>query len=261
MNPVDQPHGGGEDGKGGLDKDIDNKNGEAERREKEPKQRLSEREELLERREQAEEPAEEEATEEVEAPEGDEMAEGDDEALSDEGDDLLGDDPDAEEETTGPAVIYNGIADFRSFHRMVSGNEVELHWDVEHQGDRVVATQVTPMRTLRYEYLVHYDSLELSDIAVYQTGRGTAVMHMDINPALPDLRRPFSGRAESNYVIDVNGQGGYATGTIEAWWSEGGPKVKVTPSGPEWNTGSMMTSVVFRDGGSEVLVQKLGDDE
>ena len=93
-----------------------------------------------------------------------------------------------------------------------------------------------------------------------QGGRAVPVMHMDINPALPDLRRPFSGRAKSTYVIDVNGQGGYATGEVEAWWSESGPKVKVMPSAPEWTTdGDLVSSIVFRDEGFDVLVQKVSD--
>jgi len=201
---------------------------------------------------------------------GDEIGEetGEEEALPDgdevegEEDDLLADDDDAlMDDAVGPEeTVYNGLADFTMFQRMRSGNEVETHWDVEHQGNRVVVTQVSPLRTLRYEYLVHYDSLELADVAVYQVGRSVPVMHMDINPALPDLRRPFSGRAKSTYVIDVNGQGGYATGEVEAWWSESGPKVKVMPSAPEWTTdGDLVSSIVFRDEGFDVLVQKVSD--
>ncbi len=206
---------------------------------------------------------EEEAVED-EAPEGDETPTDDLDGLEDaEGgdeDDLLGDDED--EEPAAPAApVYNGIADFTSFHRMSSGNEVELEWDVEHQGNRVVVSQVSPFRTLRYEYLVHYDSLELVDVTVNQYGRGVAVMHMDINPALPDLRKPFNGTAESSYVIDINGQGGYATGTIQTSWTDGGPRVKVIPSSPDWTAvGDLVTQVVFRDGQADVRVSRQGKD-
>ncbi|NCG22210.1 MAG: hypothetical protein GWP91_24605 [Rhodobacterales bacterium] len=173
-------------------------------------------------------------------------------------DDLLGADEDAAPAASA-AAVYNGIADFNSFHRMTSGNEVELEWQVDHQGSRVVVSQVSPFRTLRYEYLVHYDSLELVDVTVNQYGRGVAVMHMDISPALPDLRKPFNGTAESQYVIDVNGQAGYATGVIQASWSDGGPRVKVIPSDPDWTeAGDLVTQVVFRDGQAEVRTSRQG---
>lgn len=216
--------------------------------------------------EEAEAPAEEEAAAEAPAedalPEAEEAlpeaeADGDDAADGEE--DLLGDD---EEEEAAPqeGVIYNGIADFQTMHTMMSGNQVELHWDVEHQGDRVVARQVSPMRTLTYEYLVHYDSLELSDITVQQYGRGVPVVHVDINPALPDLRRPFSGSQESRYVIDVNGQGGYATGTIQTGWTTSGPTVKVIPDEPDWTaSGVLMSQIIYHDGGIDVTTQKLAE--
>ncbi len=175
------------------------------------------------------------------------------------GDDLLADDP--EEEQAKPAVVYNGVADFTSRHVMRSGNQVELDWKVDNAGDRVYVRQVAPERTLQFEYLVNYDSLELTDVSVFQAGRPVPAMHMDINPAIPDLRRPFSGRAESRYVIDVNGQEGYATGKIEAWWSEGGPKVKVIPDAPDWTTdGELVTTIVFRQGGSDIAVRKTGGE-
>lgn len=173
-------------------------------------------------------------------------------------DDLLGDD--AEAKPAVPTIVYNGLADFMSSHTMRSGNTVELEWKVEHAGDRVYARQVNPERTLQYEFLVNYDSLELADISVYQSGRPVPVVHVDINPAIPDLRRPFSGRAESSYVIDVNGQDGYATGRVEAWWSEGGPKVTFIPDAPEWNTdGRLSTTVVLRQGGSDISIRKGGE--
>jgi hypothetical protein len=196
----------------------------------------------------------------------DDLPEGGDDGEEADGDedgedgDLLGDDEDLEdidevvEVKKGPQ-----LADFSTFHRMASGAEVEQKWDVSHQGNRVFVTQRSDFRTLRYEYLVYHDSLELTSVSVEQYGRATPTMVMSISPALPDLRKPFNGRHSSRYVMDINGQRGYAIGTIEAWWTESGPKVKVVPEAPSWTEDrTMVTTIQYIDGNAEIKIERIG---
>ena len=136
------------------------------------------------------------------------------------------------------------IATFRTEHSMPSGNTVDLEWDVSRRGDRVFAVQRTDVRELTYEYLIRHDSLELLRVAVTQYGRATPNTEISFSPALPDLRRPFSGRQQSRFVIDVGGQGNYAVGTAEAWWTDTGVKLKLVPEGPEWAVGRTMTTTI-----------------
>jgi len=193
---------------------------------------------------------------------GDDGDEGDDAEDGEEGDeDLLGDDEDLEDlDAPAPKPVGPQLADFTSFHRMASGAEVEQDWDVSHEGNRVRVSQRSDFRTLSYDYLVYHDSLELVSVAVEQYGRSTPTMTMNISPALPDLRKPFNGRHSSRYVMDINGQRGYHVGTIEAWWTESGPKVKVVPESPSWTEDrSMVTTIQYIDGNAEVKIERIGD--
>lgn len=149
------------------------------------------------------------------------------------------------------------IAAFRTEHTMPSGNVVDLDWDVTRLGDRVLAVQRTDVRELTYEYLIRHDSLELLRIAVTQYGRSTPNTEVSFSPALPDLRRPFSGRQKSRFVIDVGGQGNYAVGTAEAWWTDTGVKVQLVPEAPAWAAGrSMTTTIQYGTDKATVLVQR-----
>ncbi len=186
-----------------------------------------------------------------EDPEGEE---GDEEDLLD-GEEDLEDIGEPVEAPRGPQ-----LADFSTFHRMASGAEVEQKWEVSHQGNRVLVTQRSELRTLTYDYLVYHDSLELVSVAVQQYGRTTPTMTMNISPALPDLRKPFNGRHASRYVIDINGQRGYHVGNIEAWWTESGPKVKVIPESPSWTEDRAMVSTIqYIDGNAEIKIDRIGD--
>jgi len=220
--------------------------------------------------EDAEGEASEEAGEDEDLPEGgDDEPEGEgaeDEASEEDGDgeegDLLSDDPDADDGAVAAARVPQRpqLADFSTFHRMPSGSEVEQKWDVVHEGSRVRVTQRSEFRTLTYDYLVYHDALELVAVTVEQYGRNTPTMTMNISPALPDLRKPFNGRHSSRYVMDINGQRGYHVGTIEAYWTENGPKVKVVPEAPSWTEDrSMVTSIQYIEGDTEVKIERIGD--
>lgn len=149
------------------------------------------------------------------------------------------------------------IAAFRTEHTMPSGNVVDLDWEVTRLGNRVLAVQRTDVRELTYEYLVRHDSLELLRVAVTQYGRATPNTEISFSPALPDLRRPFSGRQKSRFVIDVGGQGNYAVGTAEAWWTDTGVKLQLVPEAPSWAAGrSMTTTIQYGTDKATVLIQR-----
>lgn len=208
-----------------------------------------------------EEPPDGEAAE-GEAAEG-EAAEGE-AAEGEAADDMMDEDPLAfldDPEPMAPAIPMGPpLAAFTTQHRMPSGNLVDQPWVVSHKGSRVTARQESPLRTLEYSYLVSGESLELASIAVYQYGRAVPVTNITVSPALPDLRRPFNGRMTSRYVIDINGQRSSATGTLEAWWTEGGPKVKVMPTAPDWTEDrAMLTTVRYVDGQAQVKIERIGE--
>lgn len=185
--------------------------------------------------------------------------------LDEEGTDLLAEDPGDEDlldeepkRTVQPPARGPYLADFVTVHAMESGNQVEMPWEVSRKGNRVYAVQHSDLRTLTYEYLVHYDALELVRISVNQYGRAVPTTQITFSPALPDLRRSFDGRQVSRYVIDVNGQESYAVGTAEAWWSETGVKLKVTPEAPKWTQQRpMTTSINYMTDRADVTIQRV----
>lgn len=186
-------------------------------------------------------------------------AEGGAEALP--GDDLLGEEDPDSAATRPQEMGAAALSSFSTVHQMQSGSEVTLQWLVSRTGDRVVATQTTDLRTLTYSYRIVQDNfLELVSINVEQYGRATPVTSITFNPPVPDVRWPFNGRRNSSFVIDVNGQQNFATGEVEAYWTESGPKVKVVPTAPEWAASRpLLTSITYADGQAAVKIERTGE--
>ena len=168
-----------------------------------------------------------------------------------------------EEEAFEVASTGPDLAHFSTLHLMPSGMQVEQQWNVSMGNGRAYASQQSGLRTMTYEYIVDEDwgALELQNITVDQFGRGVPTTAVQFSPALPDLRKPFSGRHTSRYVIDVNGQANSAMGTVECWWTETGPRVKVTPQAPEWTKGrGMLTTISYATPGqAAVRVERVAD--
>ncbi|MCA9492122.1 MAG: hypothetical protein KC621_19450, partial [Myxococcales bacterium] len=194
-----------------------------------------------------------------EAPaEGTTVARPDGEELPDDLDDMLGEDDPAADAPAPEAKLSS----FTTTHMMPDGNRVEQQWLVSRQGDRVIARQTSELRSITYNYrLVSEAFLELVSITVEQYGRATPVTAVTFNPPIPDVRWPFNGRRSSSFVIDVNGQENYAVGTAEAFWTESGPRVKVTASDPEWAAARpMLARIGFPgDGTAEIVVERTGE--
>jgi len=190
-------------------------------------------------------------------------AEGDQPEPSDEGgddlDDLLGDD-DPMMTAPAPAPVAPPLASFTTEHQMMSGNVVKMPWQVTMNGDTVIARQSSDVRDLVYTYDIYGEALELASITVEQYGRPTPVTAVHFSPPLPDLRRRFNGKHNHKYVIDINGQGSFATGTVEVFWEEAGPKVRIKPEAPEWTVDrSMISNIVYgADGTVSVSTQRVG---
>ena len=107
------------------------------------------------------------------------------------------------------------------------------------------------------------EALELASITVEQYGHATPVTAIHFSPALPDLRLQFNGRQTHRYVIDINGQQNHATGTVEVFWEESGPKLRVIPDAPEWTADrAMVSSVIYgSDGSVSVTTQRMSISE
>lgn len=186
----------------------------------------------------------------VKRPDGDELS---DDPLAD----VLGEDPAAD---AAPAEAK--LSSFTTTHLMPDGNRVEQQWLVSRQGDRVIARQTSELRSITYNYrLVSEAFLELVSITVEQYGRATPVTAVTFNPPIPDVRWPFNGRRSSSFVIDVNGQENYAVGTAEAFWTESGPRVKISATDPEWAASRpLLAKIGFPgDGSAEIVVERTGE--
>lgn len=101
-----------------------------------------------------------------------------------------------------------------------------------------------------FEYVFKHRGL--SGITVRQHGLDAPTFALKLQPALPDLTRPFLGEHVVDFVMDVNGQQGHGAGRIKAAWAD--PHTIVLhfePSSPSWLASRpMMTTIRFTADGS-----------
>jgi hypothetical protein len=139
-------------------------------------------------------------------------------------------------ETAGRAI--------RTTHMLRSSAPASMPWTATSGPGELLLEQPGELRTLRYRFLDTNGSLELTEMSVQQVGAANDVVRIRLSPALPDMRRPFEGRAKSRFVIDVNGQRGHAVGTVEAFWEGDVAKVRVLPEAPWWVADRPMESTL-----------------
>jgi hypothetical protein len=85
----------------------------------------------------------------------------------------------------------------------------------------------------------------LATVRVRQAGMTADVFKLWIQPAMPDLRRPFEGTATSRFRMDVGGQAGHGTGEIRAQWTdEHTVTVDIVPTQPHWLADRPMRSTI-----------------
>ena len=138
------------------------------------------------------------------------------------------------------------------------GGRQATDWSVERTGDELVVTQAAPFRTLRYIYRDVDGAHELVAMEAMQFARDLPATHIEVRPALPDMRRKFSGTHTSRFVVDVNGQRSHAFGRLEAWWDGDVAKVRMIPEEPYWTADRPMgTTLEYGEGRVEVLIERI----
>lgn len=83
---------------------------------------------------------------------------------------------------------------------------------------------------LRY----HYVNGELDQAEVWQPGLTFPVVRAVFRPAIPDLRRPFTGEVTSAFVVDIAGQEGHGIGETRARWEGDTAVLDLVPTEPHW---------------------------
>ncbi|MFN7144123.1 MAG: hypothetical protein ACK4YP_10125 [Myxococcota bacterium] len=110
-----------------------------------------------------------------------------------------------------------------------------------------------PVTSLRY----HLRDGEIDRAEVHQVDVDVPVATFVFRPALPDLRRPFDGVAESAFVVDVAGQAAHGTGRVRARSTADGARVEMLPEAPRWFADRPMTSTItLSDAGYRVRVER-----
>lgn len=107
-------------------------------------------------------------------------------------------------------------------------------WQIHEQSDTIVAKRTGGLTQLRYAFRREGGHVELFEADVYQFSRPHPLLKLRLFPALPDLRRRFMGTHTSRFILDVNGQSGYAYGQIEATSQPEGPVIFIRPLAPRW---------------------------
>jgi hypothetical protein len=100
----------------------------------------------------------------------------------------------------------------------------------------------------------------LSKIVVSQHGIQTPVFTFLVSPALPDIRRPFTGSITSTFRMDVGDQRGHGTGDVTVrWTSEDTVQIQMKPTAPHWLTDRPMTTQITFDPDGTATVHTVRD--
>lgn len=134
---------------------------------------------------------------------------------------------------------------------------VSAAWTWSVVGEHATSVQARPERTLVYDWRVAGDVAELVSAVVIQPGRAEPVTRVVFDPAIPDLRRPFSGEVSGRFVVDVNGQASHAVGGWRAWWDADSAHLAMAPEAPWWVADRPIAAVVrWEEGVAEVAVTR-----
>lgn len=101
----------------------------------------------------------------------------------------------------------------------------------------------------------------LASATVTQVGVDEPVLQLTIDPALPDLRRPFEGVVESRFSMDVHGQQGHGTGLLRARWEGEAAVLELIPTAPRWLADRPMRTTLRYPGDGSVLVETTRIDQ
>lgn len=120
-------------------------------------------------------------------------------------------------------------------HPRSERSEIELQWSVDRGESGIVVRQGGELRTLVYRFRrTGRGALELFEVAVEFWNAEEPIFRMRFDPALPDLRRPFAGRAQSRWVMDVGGETGQAVGRAHLKSARRSAEIRILGSEPWW---------------------------
>lgn len=117
----------------------------------------------------------------------------------------------------------------------------------------VSATRMEGYTRLTYRY----KDGELQGAEGRQEGVSGTVFELHLDPALPDMRRPFEGTVESRFVMDIGDQKSHGAGVIRASWQGDTPTVEVLPADPpDLATRPMRGTVQYAQDGSATVIME-----
>ena len=99
----------------------------------------------------------------------------------------------------------------------------------------------------------HFLGYELADASVWQYAVPFPVTNLAFRPALPDLRRPFSGTATSRFVVDISGQQAHGVGTVQARREGDEIVLDIQPEAPAWFAARPMQARIRFEGDQTIL--------
>lgn len=107
-------------------------------------------------------------------------------------------------------------------------------WEERPGSDEVVLQQQDELRTIRYHFLKVAGALELSHATITQYAEPQPAAALRSLPAIPDLRRPFTGTVTGRLVLDVGGQPGHGVAQWRATSDDAGATLHIDPIAPTW---------------------------
>jgi len=110
-------------------------------------------------------------------------------------------------------------------------------------------------------FKTHFNNGEAHHSQVMQAGVEHPIFQMWFSPALPDLRRPFTGTAESQFRMDIGDQSAHGTGRIHVKWIDADTvQLLLTPTEPDWLTDRPMKTLIRYDPDGSIRVHTVRID-
>lgn len=125
-------------------------------------------------------------------------------------------------------------------------------WSIAAEPAGPVLTQVHPWRTVRARFVGDATQAECHEVEVRAWNGAVPACRVRLDPALPDLRRPFEGTVTSRFQLDVNGQLAHGVGTIAATSTPEEATLTIAPSAPRWLADRSLVVTLVRAGADVV---------
>jgi hypothetical protein len=110
-------------------------------------------------------------------------------------------------------------------------DKLDQFWTITKDDKGVTLSQKNELRSIVYRF---NEEKELLSAFVNIHCPEHKAFEISFFPALPDFSRKFDNKAESTFIMDVNGQRSHAKGLIASYWTVSGPKLIITPQKPWW---------------------------